>query len=160
MFNLRTFSFISVFILIVFSKANHHSVSEVENLSLEYLENSQPEGNKITSETCQEDAIFTIKKAVFNPPTIEKGQNVKMKVIGGMLADTKVKELFVQAFLNKNKMFEKEVPKEEDVKKGLWTYEYEVGVPKFVPTGHWETYVYVRDNKNKDISCIKVMFDI
>lgn len=154
---------ISLFILLVLTflfKCNHLEPKQNEEFLLKFLYDPFPEGNKIISETCLHNALLILKTVKFDPPEIEKGRNVKMKVIGAFLEDTNVKGLFVQAFLNKNKMFEKIILKQESVKKGIWSYEYEVGIPKFVPTGNWETFVYVRDEKDKDISCVKVIFDI
>ncbi len=156
----KVISFLILFVLASFFECHQSESKEIKEFLLKFLSDPFSEGNQIKTETCLDNPLLLLKTVKFDPPEIEKGRNVKMKVIGAMLEDTIIKGLFIQAFLNKNKMFEKEIPKNESVKKGIWSYEYEVGVPKFVPTGNWETYVYVRDDKDKDISCVKVLFDI
>ena len=116
-------------------------------------------GNPITTKDCLSGSKFKIAKLNLTPTEILKGQNIHVKAIGAMAEDVTVSKLHVDAILNGSPIYNQDVPKNENVKKGLWFYEYEIGVPTFVPSGHWDIFVYVLNSNGEKLNCLQAMFD-
>lgn len=117
-------------------------------------------GVPIGQEDCLPGSPFKSMKITINPPTIEKGQSIKMKQVGTMSIDTHVQRVYVVASLNGKQVFTDQVVKNVDVPKGLYSYEYEVSVPGFIPAGHFEAKIYLHDSKLANLSCFRIFFDV
>ena len=159
---------LSTMILFLCSKSNPISakLADIELLEADgagglqkFLANVKSNGSPLHTEDCLPNSVFQIKKITITPPEIIVGDNLHIKAIGAMSQDSFVSKLKVDAFLNGEIIFNQEVQKGVLVKKGLWFYEYEVGVPTFVPTGHWEIFAYVISDKNENLNCLKATFD-
>lgn len=116
-------------------------------------------GNPVTTKDCLPGSIFVISKVSLNPSELIKGQNIHIKAIGAMSNDQVVSNLHIEAFLNGSNIYNQDVAKNQNVKKGLWYYEYEVGIPTFVPSGHWDIYLYVLNDKGEKLNCLQALFD-
>ena len=159
---------LSFLILFLFSKSNKVSANLFE---IDYLEEDGPaklekflagaksSGNTIEIQDCLPGSVFEIKKTIVNPPELTVGQNIKIKVIGAMKEENMVAKLHIVSYLNNQIIFSTDVAKSENVKKGLWFWEFEIGVPTFVPKGHWQNYAYVINQKDENISCLLAIFD-
>ena len=159
---------LSTLYLFLFSKSNPISakIFELEYLEEEgvgriqkFLANVKSGGSTLTTEDCLPNSTFQIKKVNIKPPEIISGGSVHVKAIGAMTKESNVVKLSVDAKLNGVSIFGQDIPKTENVKKGLWFYEWEIGVPTFVPKGHWDIYCNLIDDQNVSISCLKAMFD-
>ena len=119
------------------------------------------DGYPITLGECSQDnPIFKVTQKAVDPPALIKGQGIRIKVGGVMTQDTVVSKLHLDTFFNGKVIYTNEVDKKNAaVPKGKWAYDYEASVPTFTPAGHWEIFIYIVDNNQKNISCIKAMFD-
>jgi hypothetical protein len=159
---------LSTLILFLCSKSNPVSA---KLFNIEYLEEQDNTGvlekflsiaklgNPVTTQDCLPASIFKVSKINLNPTELIKGQNIHIKVIGAMMQDEVVSKLHIDAFLNGSSIYNQDVVKNQEVKKGLWYYEYEVGIPTFVPAGHWDIYIYVLNDKGEKLNCLQALFD-
>jgi len=137
---------LSTLILFLCSKSNPVSA---KLFNIEYLEDQDNTGvlekflsiaklgNPVTTKDCLASSIFKVSKINLNPTELIKGQNIHIKVIGAMMQDEVVSKLHIEAFY----------------------YEYEVGIPTFVPAGHWDIYIYVLNDKGEKLNCLQALFD-
>lgn len=158
----------STLILFLCSKSNPVSA---KLFNVEYLEEKDNTGvlekflsdaklgNPVTTKDCLPGGMFQITKVNLNPTELIKGQNIHIKAIGAMMQDENVSNLHIDALLNGSPIYNQDIAKNQQVKKGLWYYEYEVGVPTFVPAGHWDIYIYVLNDKGDKLNCLQAQFD-
>lgn len=123
----------------------------------EYLESSS---NEIKTEDCKKGSIEQITKIQVSPTVISKGKEFTLKVGGVLKEDVKIKGLHLKVWWNGQQIHEEDVDKKSDSKKGPYFYDYTTTVPTFTPSGHWETYIYLRDENDNDISCVKATFNV
>lgn len=104
---------------------------------------------------------FKITKMDVTPKFVVKGKDFKLKV-GGVIASEhiKIKGLHLDVFYNGATIHNEDVAKVSDAKKGPYFFDYTNTVPTFTPSGHWETFVYLRDEKDVNLACVKATFDI
>lgn len=118
------------------------------------------EGYPVTVSDCMENPIFKITQKVVDPPTLIKGQSIKIKAGGVMIQDEIVKKIHLDTYFNGSVIYTNDVDKKNlGVKKGKWAFDYEASVPTFTPAGHWEIFIYVVDKDNNNLSCLKAVFD-
>ena len=118
------------------------------------------EGYPVTVSDCLENPVFKITQKVVDPPTLIKGQSIKIKAGGVMTQDEVVQKIHLDTYFNGKVIYTNDVDKKNlEVKKGKWAFDYEASVPTFTPAGHWEIFVYIVDKANNNISCIKAVFD-
>jgi hypothetical protein len=116
-------------------------------------------GAPITVEGCQENPIFKSTKIVVDPTEIIKGQNIRFKVVGVMLSDQIVNKMHLDTFYNGAVIYTTDVDKKNaPVKKGTYGYDYEASVPTFTPSGKWEIFIYLLNDKLEKLSCHKATF--
>ena len=116
-------------------------------------------GAPITVESCQENPIFKSTKIVVDPTEIIKGQNIRFKVVGVMLSDQIVNKMHLDTFYNGAVIYTADVDKKNaPVKKGTYGYDYEASVPTFTPSGKWEIFIYLLNDKMDKLSCHKATF--
>ena len=116
-------------------------------------------GAPVTTEECMNPQIFKPVKITIDPTEIIKGQSIKIKVIGAMLSDQVVNKLHLDTFYNGATIYTNDVDKKNvAIKKGNWFYDYEAAVPTFTPSGKWEIFIYIINDKQEKIHCLKAMF--
>jgi len=118
------------------------------------------DGYPVTLSDCMENPTFKVTQKVVDPPTLIKGQGIKIKVGGVMVQETIVSKLHLDTYFNGKVIYTNEVDKKNvTVPKGKWGYDYEASVPTFTPSGHWEIFIYIVDGSANNISCVKAVFD-
>lgn len=115
---------------------------------------------KLFGEACQEDSIYYAKLITFDPPNLNLGGLQKVKVVGSMTKSSDVKGYHIRVLLNKKRIYTTDYEERAHVDQGIWSWEYESGVPRGIPEGFWEVFLYLRDTKDKDLACIKISFQI
>jgi hypothetical protein len=119
------------------------------------------DGSKIKLEECSDNPIYKPLNKKVTPDSIIKGENLTIKVNGVFLSDQHVQDLNIVTFKDGTKMDEQTIDKSVDKKKNEhWVWEYGSFVPAFVPAGHWETFIRLRDADHKELCCIKASWDI
>jgi len=77
-----------------------------------------------------------------------------------MIQDQIVQKIHLDTYFNGKVIYTQDVDKKNlEVKKGKWAFDYEASVPTFTPAGHWEIFIYVVNNENANLSCIKAIFE-
>lgn len=118
------------------------------------------DGYPVSISDCMENPVFKITQKVVDPPTLIKGQSIKIKAGGVMIQDEIVQKIHLDTYFNGKVIYTNDVDKKNlEVKKGKWAFDYEASVPTFTPAGHWEIFVYVVDKNNTNLACIKAVFD-
>ena len=118
------------------------------------------DGYPVTLDLCMDNPIFKVTQKAVQPPTIIKGKSIRIIVAGVMINDQVIQKLHLDTLFNGNKIYTAEVDKKNiKVAKGKWQYDYEASVPAFTPSGHWEIFMYIVNDKNENISCVKGIFD-
>ena len=116
-------------------------------------------GAPITTENCLDTSIFKSIKITVDPTEIIKGQSIRIKVVGVMLSDQIVNKLHLDTFYNGAVIYTQDVDKKNVlVKKGNYGFDYEAAVPTFTPSGKWEIFVYLLNDKQEKLSCLKALF--
>ena len=116
-------------------------------------------GAPITIESCQDKPIFQSTKMVAEPTEIIKGQSINFKVVGVMLSDQIVNKIHLDTFYNGSVIYTQDIDKKNaPVKKGPYGYTYENSVPTFTPSGKWEIFIYLLNDKQEKLSCQKATF--
>jgi len=118
------------------------------------------DGYPVTLGDCMDSPTFKPTQKVVDPPALIKGNSIKIKVGGVMVQETVVNKLHLDTYFNGKVIYTNDVDKKNiTVPKGKWAYDYEASVPTFTPSGHWEIFIYIVDDKQNNISCVKAMFD-
>lgn len=119
-------------------------------------------GAKITTKICMEETKFKITRTAITPEEIIKGDDIAMKVMGEAQEDLVIKSLFVQAKFNDVNIFSdlKDQGSVELEDGDSFTYDYSASVPSFTPAGSWNIYLYLKNDKNENISCLLCHFDM
>jgi len=118
------------------------------------------DGYPVTISDCLENPIFKITQKVVNPPTLVKGQSIKIKAGGVMTQDEVLQKIHLDTYFNGKVIYTNDVDKKNfEVKKGKWAFDYEASVPTFTPAGHWEIFMYIVNKDGTNLSCIKAVFD-
>jgi hypothetical protein len=120
----------------------------------------QDAGYPVTITDCMENPVFKITQKVVDPPSMIKGQSIKIKAGGVMMQDVVVQKLHLDTFFNSKVIYTADVDKKNvEVKKGKWAFDYEASVPTFTPSGHWEIFIYIVSKDNTNLNCLKATFD-
>jgi hypothetical protein len=130
---------------------------------LKFLEASQMlnEGSPITLEACPDQTFFKPTRTTVTPTEVQKGQSIRMKVMGVFLQDVVVGKLHLDTYYNGGVIFTDNVDKgNTPQKKGTYAYDYEASVPTFVPSGKWEILVTLLSDKDEKLSCLKASFEM
>jgi hypothetical protein len=118
-------------------------------------------GAPVSIESCQDKPIFQSTKITVDPTEIIKGQNISIKVVGVMLSDQVVNKLHLDTYYNGSVIYTADVDKKNaPVKKGPYGYNYEASVPTFTPSGKWEIFIYLLNDKQEKLSCQKATFNM
>ena len=119
------------------------------------------EGSPVSAESCDDIGVFRMTRMIIDPTTVEKGQSIRMKVLGIFLQDVVLKKIHLETFYNGGVIFTDDVDKGNSPQsQGSYAYDYEASVPTFVPSGHWEIFLHLLNEKDEKLSCIKVSFDM
>jgi hypothetical protein len=132
---------------------------EKETQSLRtFLERTVGEG-EITLENCLEGSEFYITKKKVTPAALIKGEPVRFKAIGIMKSTQMVKRMDLDTRLNGASIFSDSKIKNEQVESGAkYMIDYEANVPTFTPSGNWEIFIYLINDKEEKLSCLRATF--
>jgi len=114
----------------------------------------------VVSDCNTQPSIFKVAKTNIVPNAIEKGTQIKMKVIGAMMQEVNVDKVHLEVYLNTNIFFQQDLDKKGSVKKGLYSYDFEVSIPTFAPDGAFMTKFILMSDKNEVLACTQMNFDI
>ncbi len=130
---------------------------------LKFLEDTKilGEGAPISIESCGEQTRFKPTRITVDPTEVQKGQSIRIKIVGVFLQDVVVKNLSLETFYNGGVIFTDNVDKgNTPQKKGTYGFDYEASIPTFVPSGMWEIFVNLLDDKEEKLSCVKASFEM
>ena len=146
------------FLLIVIAIATCKRESADLNKFLQEPKN----GAKVIVSKCMEETKFKITRIKVTPEEVIKGDNIAMKVQGQALEEVTMKDLKVIAHYNGAEIFSEVKDQGGKVVPvgGKFTFEYTQSVPTFTPVGSWDINLYLRNDKDEDVSCILAHFDI
>lgn len=118
-------------------------------------------GAPVTTQICCDEKRFKLIKTVLKPEEIVKGGEILIKVQGVALETLYVKKLRLVTKYNggdiftDNKAIEKSLPEGQKL-----VYDYTASIPTFTPSGSWDIYIYLMDDKDVEIHCLKAHFDM
>lgn len=120
------------------------------------------EGAKIETEICMDETIFKIGRISIKPEEIIKGQDINFKAQGTALKDIIIKNLHLITKYNDEVIFEdnKDQGSKAVAEGGKFVFSYVASVPSFTPSGSWDIYLYLQNENDEDISCLKAHFDM
>jgi hypothetical protein len=114
------------------------------------------DGPKVKLEECSQNPIYKPLKM----KGVIKGEILIIKVNGVLLSDQHIQDLNITAFKDGDTMGELTIDKNVDKKQGeQWAWKYRTNIPPFIPSGHWETFLKLRDAAHNELCCIKASWD-
>ena len=120
-------------------------------------------GNITIELNCLAGAPFTITKAKPDPQIVTRGGRLTFKAVGSFNEKTNVQQLKVYTKINgvdAQTVF-KNLPNAGLVEKDKsFVFSYEDSAPAFAPDGKYEVYMYLIDDKQKPVSCLKGTFTL
>lgn len=128
-----------------------------------FLEMNDVPGTITIELNCLAGVPFNITKAVPKPTVVERGGHMSFKAVGSFNVDTNVQKLKVYTKINgvDAQTVTPDLPKQGVVPKDTsFIFTYEDNVPAIAPAGHYEVYMYLMDNTNKPVSCLKGSFTL
>jgi hypothetical protein len=118
------------------------------------------DGFPVTTELCMDNPTFKITQKAVQPASIIKGGSIRIIAGGVMVNDQVVQKIHLDTYFNGAVIYTQEVDKKNvAVPKGKWQWDYEASIPSFTPSGHWEIFIWIINDKNEKISCLKGIFD-
>ena len=119
---------------------------------------------EITMEyNCLPDVPFTITKAKPLPNFISRGSDMSFKAVGSFNQDTNVQKLRISTKINGITAQDIKVvlPNPGVQKKNVsFIYTYEDKVPAIAPAGYYESFMYLLNEFDKEVSCLKGSFTL
>ena len=123
--------------------------------------NMLTDGSPVSVEPCEDVGLFKVTRMTVDPTEIQKGQSIRIKVMGVFLQDVIVNKLHLETMYNGGVIFTDNIDKgNTPQKKGTYAYDYEASVPTFVPSGKWEIFVNLLNDKEEKLSCVKANFEM
>lgn len=118
-------------------------------------------GSPISISVCCDEKRFQYLKSVLKPEEIIKGGEILFKVQGVALEAMTVKKLHLVTKYNGADIFTDNKSIEKTLTEGQkLTYDYTAAIPSFTPSGSWDIYLYLQDDKEIEIHCLKAHFDM
>lgn len=119
-------------------------------------------GYPVTISDCTSEtkARMKITQMKVSPTEVIKGKDIGIKVKGVMLEDQVVQKIHLDTYFNGGVIFQDNVDKgNTQVKKGVYAFDYNASVPTFTPSGKWEIRVWLVNDANDNIACVKAEFN-
>lgn len=164
---MRTLKIISIVLSIVSIFATKGTLFDLNKMAeqgtlLKFLADAKlRDGSPVSAESCDDIGVFRLTRMIIDPETVEKGQSIRIKVLGVFLQNVILKKLHLETFYNGGVIFTDDVDKgNTEQSEGTYAYDYEASVPTFVPSGHWEIFLHLLNEKEEKLSCVKVSFDM
>lgn len=119
-------------------------------------------GAKIDLSICMEETRFKITRTAVTPEEIIKGDDIALKAQGQALENLVIKNLHLitkyngaDIFVDDKDQGSKEVPAGQ-----THSFSYTASVPSFTPSGSWDIYLYLQNDKDENVSCLLAHFDM
>ncbi len=117
-----------------------------------------PNGYPITVSNCLPGSPLQITNIKVKPTEVTKGKPIQLLAAGVFTQPEDTTSLHIQTLLDGKSIMESDVPHVSHCSPGPYSFFYNNNVPTFVPTGHWEVFVYLMGGDTK-LACIKGTFD-
>ena len=126
------------------------------------LKSAMLKGAKIELSLCMEETHFKITRTTVYPEEIIKGDDIAFKAQGQALEDLVIKNLHLVTKYNGADIFidDKDQGMHEVPAGKTHSFAYTASVPSFTPSGSWDIYLYLQNDKDENISCLLAHFDM